>query len=383
MTGDITKLPDYLALKKLAESLWQRDGAYHGAAVMVGAGFSRVAGVRGDDRKKMPLWRDLAEKFASELGYTYSDYDFNREPLKLAQEYCEYFGRRALHDLIEREINDSDCKYGQLHLALLKFPWSEVLTTNWDTLLERAAAAVHSPVYNIVLNQEKLASAGSPRIVKLHGTLDARSDLVVTNEDYQEYPECRAAFVNLARQVLIENELCLLGFSGDDPNFKEWTHWIRDQFNNNSRRIYMVGALNLSDEKREELRKLNITPIDLFDLVRDYDDEDARHLAATEIFMDALVTLKPPEEWLWEPDYLEIIDIIHRIEPDAACAEEEIEKLSLMLKKSRKSYPDWLVCPLALMGLLRNQIDKVITVVRKVLPVLTNRCKQEILYEIF
>ena len=36
-------LQDYPALKKLAGVLWRQDASYRGAAVMVGAGFSRCA----------------------------------------------------------------------------------------------------------------------------------------------------------------------------------------------------------------------------------------------------------------------------------------------------------------------------------------------------
>ncbi|MBN9070114.1 MAG: SIR2 family protein, partial [Rhizobiales bacterium] len=53
-----------------------------------------------------------------------------------------------------------------------------------------------------------------------------RASVVISEDDYRTYPQRRAAFVNTARQVFIENELCLLGFSGDDPNFLQWAGWV-------------------------------------------------------------------------------------------------------------------------------------------------------------
>lgn len=258
----MTNLPDYATLKKLSAALWRQDNAFHGAAVMVGAGFSRSAATTGDINRKLPLWNDLSSTLAKDLDASSGGSD----PLRLAEEYCASFGKQALHDLVKKEINDAAWVPGELHNSLLELPWSEVLTTNWDTLLERASMEVHQPVYSIVSRQEDLSSAHSPRIVKLHGTVNVTEDLVFTQEEYRRYPQRHAAFVNFARQVFIENELCLLGFSGDDPNFLQWAGWVRDQLAMHARRIYLVGALNLTATKRKYLESINVAPIDLGDL---------------------------------------------------------------------------------------------------------------------
>ncbi|TRN53732.1 SIR2 family protein, partial [Pseudomonas syringae] len=284
---DIKSLPDYAALRKLASALWQQENSYHGAAVMVGAGFSRSAASTGEASKKLPLWNFFSQRLADELGSGSTD------PLRLAEEYCAYFGKQALHDLIKKEINDAAWVPGDLHKSLLELPWSEVLTTNWDTLLERASAKVHHPIYSLVTKQEDLSNARSPRIVKLHGTIDITKDLVFTQEDYRKYPHQYAAFVNFSRQVFIENELCLVGFSGDDPNFLQWAGWVRDHLALHSRRIYLVGALGLNAAKRKYLESINVAPIDFYDLVTDHDERDTRHLEALKIFIKTLQDLKP------------------------------------------------------------------------------------------
>lgn len=128
---DIHEISDYPALKKLATALWQQDTAYHGAAVMVGAGFSRSAATTGDINRKLPLWNDFSKILSKELGAGIGD------PLRQAEEYCAYFGKQALRDLIKHEVNNSAWSPSELHKSLLELPWSEVLTTNWDTLLGR------------------------------------------------------------------------------------------------------------------------------------------------------------------------------------------------------------------------------------------------------
>ena len=215
-TVDVKKIQDYPTLRKLAATLWNQDNAFLGAAVMVGAGFSRSAATSGDNSRKLPLWFEIVSVLAKELGYEESSYN---DPLRIAEEYDAYFGKQALSDFIRHTINDASWQPGELHQQLLSLPWREVLTTNWDTLLERASQDESLPLYNAVIKQEDLSSAHSPRIVKLHGTVNVTNELIFTQGDYRQYPKKYAAFVNFARQVFIESELCLVGFSGDDPNF--------------------------------------------------------------------------------------------------------------------------------------------------------------------
>ncbi|MDR8399531.1 SIR2 family protein [Paraburkholderia sp. USG1] len=353
--NSIEDLPDYAALKKFASALWQLDNAFHGAAVMVGAGFSRGAATTGDADKKLSLWGDFSRLLAGELKESSA-----MDPLRLAEVYSAYFGKQNLYDLITKEINDLGWTPGPLYKSLLELPWSEVLTTNWDTLLERAAQDVHTQVYSVVRRQEELSSARSPRIVKLHGTVNITDELVFTQEDYRRYPEQYGTFVNFARQVFVENELCLLGFSGDDPNFLQWAGWVRDQLTTHVRRIYLAGPLRLTSAKRKYLESINIAPIDLAELVDDYDDRDIQHVKATELFLDALKRLKPKATWEWEPSKLRqtglTADDASRAVRDAEYGASLLKQQLPTLEADRKSYPGWLVCPSSVRFQIGSQI---------------------------
>jgi hypothetical protein len=58
-TKMLETLPDFPALKKPAEALWQQDAQPQGAAIMIGAGFSRGASKHADGTRKLPLWKGL------------------------------------------------------------------------------------------------------------------------------------------------------------------------------------------------------------------------------------------------------------------------------------------------------------------------------------
>lgn len=378
-TKDITEISDYPALKKLSEALWQQDSSYHGASVMVGAGFSRSAAITGDNNKKLPLWYDLSAKLAEDLGESRST-----DALRLAQIYHDYFGKQQLHDLIKQEINDNAWEPTELHRSLLQLPWSEVLTTNWETLLEKASQKIHEPIYSIVHKPEDLSSCRSPRIVKLHGTIGITNDLIFTQEEYRCYPQQFAAFVNFAKQVYVENELCLIGFSGDDPNFLQWVGWVRDNLKLHARRIYLVGVLNLTVSKRKYFETLNIAPIDLYSLVADNDDVDLSHKTAIEFFLKELWALKPTKTWEWSPTKLHQTTLSNKERNarfDLVVAAQSLEKQLQTLINDREAYPGWLVCPNNIRLAIQNQLSDPYPT-HQILSQLEPAIREKLLYEI-
>ncbi|QZA76379.1 SIR2 family protein [Deefgea tanakiae] len=357
----ISDLSDYPAIKKLASALHKFDASQHGAAIMIGAGFSRSAACHVGGEKKMSLWNDFSKKLVAELSPNDKNHSFS-DPLRVAEEYRAYFGQAALNDRVRSEIDDEAWRTGALYQSLLELPWSEIMTTNWDTLLERACKDVHGPYYTPVTKPADLSWAPSPRIVKLHGTIGITDTFIAAQEDYRTYPAKFAPFINFARQVFIENELCLLGFSGDDPNFLQWAGWVRDQLADHARKIYLVGALNLTAAQRKYLESINVAPIDLWDLVKHIDDRDLRHQNATESFLLAMkdegCSKTTPHEW--SPSNLHRSQVTS---DDHTRTYKEHEYAATLLKgqldalkSDRESYPGWLVCPPALQWQIRSQL---------------------------
>lgn len=355
-------ISDYSAIKKLAGALHRFGANQHGAAIMIGAGFSRSAARHVSGNKKMPLWDSFSKKLMAELNPHNEDLSFS-DPLRVAEEYRSYFGQSALNDQIRAQIDNDAWKAGKLYKMLLALPWSEVMTTNWDTLLENAAKDVHGPYYTTVSRPSDLAWAPSPRIVKLHGTIGVTDTFIAAQEDYRTYQEKFAPFVNFARQVFIENELCLIGFSGEDPNFLQWAGWVRDHLANHARKIYLVGALNLSAPQRGYLESINIAPVDLWDAVKEIQDQDLRHQAAITLFLQAMneegKTKASPHDWHPSNLYREsgTSDDFSRQFKDHEYAAHLLKEQLDILKKDRESYPGWLVCPPGLRWQVRGQLN--------------------------
>lgn len=333
----ISELPDYAALEQLAKALW-KQGKTRGAAVLVGAGFSRNARLLHEGGSYPPLWSELANEMQMRLDPTMKDW---KDPLRLAEEFRVVLGEPALEGLIRDLVTDEEWVPGNLHKRLVELPWVDILTTNWDTLLERAATSVIGQAYETVRSLEDIATTRAPRIVKLHGSLPSNRPFILSEEDYRTYPRLFAPFVNLVQQVLLENELCLVGFSGDDPNFLAWTGWIRDQLGASARKMYLVGAMGFKPAQRRLLELRNISVID-FEPILTPSQRKARHRMAAETFLSFLESSRPRAPWAWpekDDPQLTLFD------PDSQVQAKKLAALMPLWSTQRKSFPGWVVCP--------------------------------------
>jgi hypothetical protein len=92
-----------------------------------------------------------------------------------------------------------------------------------------------------------------------------------------------------------------VGFSGDDPNFLQWSGWVRDHLGEKARRIYLVGSLDLSASKRRLLESRGVSPIDFATLIKDVPSED-KDRTCCDLFLSYLANKKPRRAIDWEPN---------------------------------------------------------------------------------
>ena len=319
-------------LIEIANRLW----AGH-AAIMIGAGFSKNAKKNSTTKKRFPDWNQLGDVFYEKInGIPPKPKDkAYLNVLKLADEVQAAFGRNTLDQIVKTEVPDKEFQPSILHEKTLRLPWSDIFTTNYDTLLERTAEKILQYRYETVINKEDLVFSTKPRIVKLHGSFPSERPFIITEEDYRKYPIEYAPFVNTVQQSLLENTLCLIGFSGDDPNFLKWIGWIRDNLGKeNSPKIFLIGILSLSVGQKRLLEERNIIPIDLSNC----HGIDGNHETALTLFMDFITEQGSIEEKLNWPENNQFY---RKIESDNKNVNEIIENW----KTQRKNYPNWIVLP--------------------------------------
>jgi hypothetical protein len=326
-------MDDFPSLLPYVQEIAERLLSGH-ASLMIGAGFSKNA-ESTEAKEHFKSWTELGEDFIEKLTDRSSETDKQfLNVLKLASEVEAQFGRPTLDSIIKHAVPDKMFQPSQLHHKVLSLPWVDVFTTNYDTLLERAAENILQFRYETIVNKEDLVWSTKPRIIKLHGSLPSKRPCIITEEDYRTYPQKYAPFVNTVQQSLLENTLCLIGFSGDDPNFLSWTGWIRDNLGKeNSPKIYLIGVFTLSDGQKKLLEDRNVIPINLSIISNNYEK-------ALDFFLVTLLSkYQDTEKNKWPANQL--LDLNRN--PDLI--DSEIEKIIELWKTDRLNYPGWLIVP--------------------------------------
>lgn len=318
------------------------------AAVMIGAGFSRNA----ENGHLLKTWADLSEELQRELDPEGEDIVHSPSQVtQLGEQYARVFSVPALEELLKRNIPDQSVSPSEPHEKLLRLPWSEILTTNYDTLLERAAEGIFEQAYFTVCSREDIPLSkvlGRKRIIKLHGSFPSQRPFIFTEEDYRTYPEKFSPFVNLVRQSLIENVFCLIGFSGDDPNFLNWIGWMRDVLQKHSNPVYLFLSSEPSYGSQKLLEARGVTPVVIPDALES--QENSYYNRYQRLFD----LLKEP----LEKDSLEWgeLDIsakgLRDFKDGVERATAFVSDLKI-LAEARKEYPDWLVAP----KVARNKLE--------------------------
>lgn len=318
------------------------------ASVLVGAGFSRNAIKVDDSVPDSPDWEKLGEIFIKKLT---ADADEQRElsklsPLVLAERVEAIYGRPELDRILLTSIRNEDVRPSALHYKLLKLPWSDIFTTNYDTLLEETSKGLTEQAFKVITCKEDLiGSSGSNRIIKLHGSFPSQRPFIISSEDYRTYPQVFAPFVNTVQQSMLENTLCLIGFSGNDPNFEKWTGWIRDNLGrDNSPNIYLLTHQPLSEAEKKLLFRKKIIPVDLSQLM---DSPDVSKIY--ERALDHLLEKQSeddPGKWDLSVSFYEKTGA-----PISCQAALDV------LKKCHASYPGWLTVPNEKLPLLRRVVN--------------------------
>lgn len=363
---------------------------YGKASVMVGAGFSKNAKSKGMNDVKPPDWSQLADKMYCEL-YPQSENmtgkqkeKWNKQRIiktsgknatKLAEEYTVSFDRNKMNHLIENAIADDLFLPGDLHKKLVKLSWSDIFTTNYDTLLERAANMVFCEAnYQIVCSCNDIAGSISPRIVKLHGSIPHVKPYIICDEDYRTYPVKYAAMVNTVQQAMLETRLCLIGFSGDDPNFQNWMGWIRDNMGECCPIIYLIGIYdNLSEPERRLLESRQIIIVDISCLAEGGNAD--RHGTAVSEFLDLLEKYQEEKDIFQERPYPEA-DIFWKPEDKGRYIEDMGEYLEQVAEKMQP----YILFPTKIKekGLNRERSEKYKKYFMEHLWILVHVCKEEL-----
>jgi SIR2-like domain len=188
-----------------------RQAALGRLVLFLGAGLGVSAG--------LPLWQELLRLLAVDAGITDDEAQkiMKLDPLDAARIIEARLGGDPewLGMAIAEHVGRAE-RFGLGHALLASLPVSEAVTTNYDTLFERAVAAAGRKLAVLPYDPPR----GDGWLLKLHGCAERRpTDIVLTRGDYLRYADRRAALAGIVQALLITREMLFVGFSLTDENF--------------------------------------------------------------------------------------------------------------------------------------------------------------------
>ena len=181
-------------------------------ALFVGAGVSMAAG--------LPLWEALISAVADRYGVDLDDVPSALDQAELLRrELGEDFGAAVV-----RETSSVD-RYAITHSLLAALGCREIVTTNYDTLYERAARDVEGTDAVPALPYEEPRS-GSPWVLKMHGDVGDPAGIVLTRSDFVRYDSRSRPLGSVVQALMLTRHLLVVGASLTDDNFLRLAHEV-------------------------------------------------------------------------------------------------------------------------------------------------------------
>lgn len=255
---DIKKLKTYTYLKHFPIPFLE-DFVRGQVIPFIGAGFSRNADV--PKGKEMPDWNKLGELVAKNLP---SDYEYSN-PIEAISTYEQEFSRTKLIEKFNELLLTGIIKPGKAHIAFAKIPFELVCTTNFDFLIE--SAYEQSGIYcRPIIDEEHLAINNISRkdisLLKVHGDLHHPKRLVATEEDYDGFLNRHPMLATFLANILITKTCFFIGYSIDDPDFRQVWQLIKDRLGKLRRQAYVFGiGVNKQSIAKYERRGVKVINI--------------------------------------------------------------------------------------------------------------------------
>lgn len=205
---------------------------------VIGAGMSLNAQL--PPPAKMPLWSELGKSFADEL----QDYS-PTSVLDGISAYEHEFGRARLIERLAELLHLDRVQPGPAHKEFCSLPFDIVCTTNFDFLLEKQYDLDRQDNRTVhpVVDEDQLSinvGAAGTLLLKLHGDVRHPKRLVVTEADYDGFLTNYPLIATYLSNLLITKTAVFIGYSLDDPDFRQIWHVVASRLGKTRRMAYAI-----------------------------------------------------------------------------------------------------------------------------------------------
>jgi hypothetical protein len=176
----------------------------------------------------MKLLEEIVQRLADEHP-DQTDIDELKRLLKAGKllevaDHCKVVLGSGYNEVLSERLRGGTGTIPDPHAVIVKLPFSAIVTTNYDKLLERSYASVGSlpktPTHRDVDALGPLLFDRSFFILKAHGDIDRPESMVLTTRDYQEIIHANPAFNSVFSAILLTKAVLFVGYSINDPDFR-------------------------------------------------------------------------------------------------------------------------------------------------------------------
>jgi len=195
-----------------------------GAVAFIGAGSSARLGY--------PAWDNLLQQLDEEASRLHPDNPDlpslrkSRDGLVRADHYRTILGENRFSSFIKLTYGPKSPQYDQFHRDIIEAPFSNLLTTNYDLVLEEAATAVGQNICSFDFDDashraEFVLNCRKPErhIAHLHGSVRNPAGVVLSLADYRKVYDHETALRKAVDIVLAPSQVVFIGFSLADEYF--------------------------------------------------------------------------------------------------------------------------------------------------------------------
>ncbi|WP_288396062.1 SIR2 family protein [uncultured Vagococcus sp.] len=211
--------------------------------VFVGAGVSANSG--------LPTWNQLIDELRLDLGI-----DLEKEDnLKVAQFYYDTWGEQKyfqkISDIFQEYIN---APTNEIHDEIFKIQPRHIITTNYDTLIERK---IDESIikYSVIRSDLDIPYTQANRfLIKMHGDLDIKN-IVLKENDYLDYQVDFPMISTLIKSLIMNNTILFIGYSLGDTTFNSIFRLIHNTFGESAKKSYFYTPSKPNEVVKEYYKK--------------------------------------------------------------------------------------------------------------------------------
>ena len=222
--------------------------------LFVGSGISRIS--------KLPDWSMLLTQL-QHLHERSEEFD-HLDPMQQAQCLYDAAGRqtvtRNIASIFEKHRTPSD-----VHNLIVKLPFRAIITTNWNTLIEKAYEDVHGFTIPVVYSDDSLVTMDSSSILlKVHGSIDKPDSIVFAEEDYYDRASSETLISLYVKTLIATSTILFIGYGLRDFDIKLMNSYVWNKLDQQFAKHRTNAYILLHDAKPLQacyVCRRNFTPI--------------------------------------------------------------------------------------------------------------------------